>query len=112
VYFEFGYGNFRDCKHISCEHSHYENLKLYITNYYKGMFDSSEEGNFNMDETQTSDIPQRMKLRKLFSKWNSTNPQVRMASQLSFTKTFGKLSNQTCSSCSTFYTRDNLSCFA
>jgi hypothetical protein len=29
----------------------HENLKSYITNYYKGLFGSPEEGNFSMDET-------------------------------------------------------------
>jgi hypothetical protein len=28
-----------------------ENLKYYITNYYKGLFGSPEEGNFSMDES-------------------------------------------------------------
>jgi mannosylglycoprotein endo-beta-mannosidase len=36
----------------------HENLQLYITNYYKGLFDSLEEGNFSMDESRTDDIPQ------------------------------------------------------
>jgi hypothetical protein len=35
-----------------------ENLKSYITNYYKGLFGSPDEGNFSMDETRTDDIPQ------------------------------------------------------
>jgi mannosylglycoprotein endo-beta-mannosidase len=36
----------------------HENLKSYITNYYKGLFGSPDEGNFSMDETRTDDIPQ------------------------------------------------------
>jgi hypothetical protein len=36
----------------------HEQLKLYITDYYKGLFGASEEGNFCMDETQKDDIPQ------------------------------------------------------
>jgi hypothetical protein len=36
----------------------HENLNSYITNYYKGLFDSPEEGNFSMDEPRTDDIPQ------------------------------------------------------
>jgi hypothetical protein len=36
----------------------HENLKSYITNYYKGLFDSPDEGNFSMDESRTDDIPQ------------------------------------------------------
>jgi hypothetical protein len=35
-----------------------DNLKLYITNYYKNLFGSPEEGNFYMDETRMEDIPQ------------------------------------------------------
>jgi mannosylglycoprotein endo-beta-mannosidase len=35
-----------------------DNLKYYITNYYKNLFGSPEEGNFYMDETHTDDIPQ------------------------------------------------------
>jgi hypothetical protein len=35
-----------------------DNLKSYITNYYKNLFGSPEEGNFYMDETRTDDIPQ------------------------------------------------------
>jgi hypothetical protein len=36
----------------------HENLKSYITNYYKGLFGSPDEGNFSMDETRIDDIPQ------------------------------------------------------
>jgi hypothetical protein len=35
-----------------------DNLKSYVTNYYKNLFGSPEEGNFYMDETRTEDIPQ------------------------------------------------------
>jgi hypothetical protein len=35
-----------------------DNLKSYITNYYKNLFGSPEEGNFLMDESRTDDIPQ------------------------------------------------------
>jgi hypothetical protein len=35
----------------------HEYLKSYITNYNKGLFGSSEEGNYSMDETRTDDIP-------------------------------------------------------
>jgi mannosylglycoprotein endo-beta-mannosidase len=31
----------------------HENLKSYITKYYKGLFGSPEEGNFSMDESRT-----------------------------------------------------------
>jgi hypothetical protein len=35
-----------------------DNLKKYITSYYKNLFGAPEEGNFFLDETQTDDIPQ------------------------------------------------------
>jgi mannosylglycoprotein endo-beta-mannosidase len=36
----------------------HDNLKSYITNYYKGLFGSLEEGTVSMDESRTDDIPQ------------------------------------------------------
>ena len=35
----------------------HEQLKSYITNYYKGLFGAPEEGNFTLDESRTEDIP-------------------------------------------------------
>jgi hypothetical protein len=35
-----------------------ENLKAYITNYYKGLFGSPESNHFTLDETHIEDIPQ------------------------------------------------------
>jgi hypothetical protein len=35
-----------------------DNLKSYITNYYKNLFGAPKEGNFSLDETRTDDIPQ------------------------------------------------------
>jgi hypothetical protein len=35
-----------------------DNLKNYITNYYKNLFGTHEECNFFMDETQIDDIPE------------------------------------------------------
>jgi hypothetical protein len=35
-----------------------DNLRSYITNYYKNLFGAPEEGNFSMDESRTDDIPQ------------------------------------------------------
>jgi hypothetical protein len=108
----------------------HKNLKSYITNYYKGLFSSPDEGTFSMDESRTDDIPQvsieennfltvlytedevkKMKLRRLFSKWNTTKPRVQMASQPNFIKYSGRLSSMTFLSCSHFYMLDNLSCF-
>jgi hypothetical protein len=34
-----------------------DNLKSYITSYYKNLFRALEEGNFFMDDTRTDDIP-------------------------------------------------------
>nr|XP_045089534.1 uncharacterized protein LOC123497248 [Aegilops tauschii subsp. strangulata] len=36
----------------------HEQLKSYITNYYKNLFGAPEEGNFSMDESRTNDIRQ------------------------------------------------------
>ena len=36
----------------------HEQLKSYITSYYKNLFGTPEEGNFSMDESRTDDIPQ------------------------------------------------------
>ena len=36
----------------------HEQLKSYITNYYKGLFGAPEEGNFTLDKSRTEDIPQ------------------------------------------------------
>jgi hypothetical protein len=79
-----------------------------------------------MDESRTDDISQvtveennlvtalyiEKEVNKAFSKWNTTKPQIQMASQLNFIKLSRKLSNMTFSSCSFFYILDNLSCFA
>jgi len=35
-----------------------ENLKVFITNYYKNLFGSSQRNNFSLDETKINDIPQ------------------------------------------------------
>jgi hypothetical protein len=35
-----------------------ENLKTYITNFYKGLFGSPESNHFTLDETHIEDIPQ------------------------------------------------------
>jgi hypothetical protein len=82
------------------------NLKAYITNYYKNLFGAPEEENFSMDESRTDDILQvsveennlltamysKEEVRKAIFKWNTTKHRVQMASQLSFTKHFGILS--------------------
>ena len=35
-----------------------ENLKVFITNYYKDLFGSSQRNNFSLDESKINDIPQ------------------------------------------------------
>jgi hypothetical protein len=35
----------------------HDQLKKYITNYYKNLFSNQEEGKFSMDESQIDDIP-------------------------------------------------------
>jgi hypothetical protein len=35
-----------------------ENLKVFITKYYKDLFGSSQRNNFSLDESQINDIPQ------------------------------------------------------
>jgi hypothetical protein len=35
-----------------------DNLKSYITNYYKNLFGAPEERNFSLDESRMDDIPQ------------------------------------------------------
>jgi hypothetical protein len=35
-----------------------ENLKIFITKYYKDLFVSSQRNTFSLDESQTDDIPQ------------------------------------------------------
>jgi hypothetical protein len=35
----------------------HQQLKLYITNYYKSLFGAPNEGNFSMDESRLEDIP-------------------------------------------------------
>jgi hypothetical protein len=35
-----------------------ENLKVFITKYYKDLFGSSQRNNFSLDESQTDDLPQ------------------------------------------------------
>jgi hypothetical protein len=35
----------------------HDQLRSYITNYYKGLFGELKEDNFSMDESRTDDIP-------------------------------------------------------
>ena len=38
-----------------------ENLKVFITKYYKDLFGSSQRNNFSLDESQINDIPRLMR---------------------------------------------------
>jgi hypothetical protein len=42
----------------------HEQLKSYITNYYKGLFGAPKEVIFSLDESQIDDIP-RFQMRKI-----------------------------------------------
>ena len=56
-----------------------EQLKTYITNYYKGLFGAPEEGNFTLDESRTTDIPQvSVEENNLLTK-SYSEEEVRMA---------------------------------
>jgi hypothetical protein len=95
------------------------------TNYNKGLFGSSEEGNYSMDETRTDDIPQviveennlltalynveEVKKDVLQMEHNKAPGPVGFSAE--FTITFGKLSNLTYTSCLVSFILDNLSCF-
>jgi hypothetical protein len=56
-----------------------ENLKAYITNYYKNLFGAPEEGNFYMDESQKDDIPQVSDAENNFLTAEYTEEEVRKA---------------------------------
>jgi hypothetical protein len=87
----------------------HEQLKSYITNYYKGMFGPYEESLLFLDETLTNDIPQvsieenglltapysEDEVQKAISKWNTIKHRVRMVFLMSFTKPSGRLLSQT-----------------
>lgn len=80
-----------------------DNLKKYITNYYKGPFRALERNYFSMMEYFRDDIPQvsetdneilasaftEKHIKKEYFKWNTTKPRGLIVSQLSFTKPFG-----------------------
>ena len=80
-----------------------ENLKTYITNYYKGLFGSPESNHFTLDETHTEDIPQvsdldneilsaafsENEIREAIFQMNTIRHLGRMGSQLNFINTFG-----------------------
>jgi hypothetical protein len=57
-------------------HTH-EQLKSYITSYYKGFFGAPEENNFSLDETRTEDIPQVSQAENNFLTSPYTEEEVR-----------------------------------
>src|SRR3954471_4855673 len=101
-----------------------EQLKAYITSYYKGLFGALAEDILSMDETRTEDIPQvsneentflnspftEEEIKKAFSKWSIIRHLGQMAFLLTFINTFGMLLRRTLLSCSNLGMLDNLNC--
>ena len=56
-----------------------EELKRYITRYYKGLFGAPEEGNFSLDEYRIDDIPQVSSEENTFLTAPFTEEEVRKA---------------------------------
>ena len=56
-----------------------ENLKRYITNYYKGLFGPSKTNNFSMDESRIEDIPQVTDQENEYLTADFTKKEVREA---------------------------------
>ena len=56
-----------------------EELKRYITRYYKGLFGAPEEGNLSLDESRTDDIPQVSDDENAFLTAPFTEEEVRKA---------------------------------
>ena len=54
-------------------------LKSYITNYYKGLFGPPDAGNFSLDESRTDDIPQILEVENAFLTSPFTEKEVRKA---------------------------------
>jgi hypothetical protein len=56
-----------------------DNLKAYITNYYKNLFGAPEEGNFYMDESRTDDTSQVSDAENNFLTAEYSEEEVRKA---------------------------------
>jgi hypothetical protein len=56
-----------------------DNLKTYITNYYKNLFGAKEDGNFSMDESRTDDISQVSEIANNFLTSEYSEEEVRKA---------------------------------
>ena len=56
-----------------------DELKKYITTYYKGLFGPSDNNNFNLDETRIDDIPQVMNIENEILTSEFTEAEVREA---------------------------------
>jgi hypothetical protein len=86
-----------------------DNLKTYITRYYKGFFGMPQENSFQLDETRTTDIPQVSKeenrilieeftekeVKRQSFKWNIIMLRDPMVFRQSFIKHFGRLLKMT-----------------
>jgi hypothetical protein len=97
----------------------HEQLKTYITNYYKGLFGWPEESSFSLDETQIADIPQvSLEENALLTAPYSEDEinraiflmepnKAQMVFLLSSIRLFGKQAKWTFYKCLVFYTLDS-----
>ena len=93
------------------------NLKNYITQFYKTLFRPSEENHFAFDESRIDDIPQvsqsemnslwllslKRRFGMQFSQWNIIKLQIPMASRLNSINSFGTLSRVISRICFTIF---------
>src|SRR4051812_24610766 len=101
-----------------------EQLKAYITSYYKGLFGAPAEDILSMDETQTEDIPQVSNEENTFLNSPFTEEEIKKAGfqmehnkapgpdgfPAEFINTFGMPLRRTLLSCSNVGMLDNLNC--
>ena len=102
---------------------HEDQLKSYITSYYKNLFGAPEECTFSLDESRTNDIAQvsneenslltapynEDEVRKAVFQMEHNKAPGQMVSLLSFIKIFGTLSSQIFYSCSVVFIAVNWS---
>ena len=102
-----------------------ENLKVYITNYYKQLFGPPEDNFVSLDESRVEDVPQlaadendiltapftEKEVFEAIAQIKTIRLQGRMVFRRSFTKSAGTLSKGICFRCSMSYSLDSFSCF-
>jgi mannosylglycoprotein endo-beta-mannosidase len=88
----------------------HDQLKSYITNYYKELFGPAEESSFSMDAILTAPYSEDEVNKAVFQMEHNKAP-VQMVSQLSFTGLFWTLLKRTCCKCLVFYTLDSWNFF-